>query len=153
MNDISASDKCVTVITAFSGSLWLRWARSSKLTEPVLNLFRKKAPSNFVFSQCITNTIFAGSRLMFTTAKKTTFSSRKLCWGTSLFKHGPSKLYFALKWERNRIAANHCNYWIFSLGSVAILSHMGQFLQGGKNGRLMSFFFKSRASVRPNLMR
>ena len=25
--------------------------------------------------------------------------------------------------------------------------HMGQFLQGGKNGRLMSFFFKSRASV------
>jgi len=24
MNDISASDKCVTVITAFSGSLWLR---------------------------------------------------------------------------------------------------------------------------------
>ena len=27
-------------------------------------------------------------------------------------------------------------------------AHMGQFLQGGKNGRLMSFFFyKSRASV------
>ena len=25
--------------------------------------------------------------------------------------------------------------------------HMGQFLQGGKNGRLRSFFFKSRASV------
>ena len=25
--------------------------------------------------------------------------------------------------------------------------HMGQFLQGGKNGHLMSFFFKSRASV------
>ena len=32
-------------------------------------------------------------------------------------------------------------------------THMGQFLQGGKNGRLMSFFFKSRASVWPNLMR
>ena len=32
--------------------------------------------------------------------------------------------------------------------------HMGQFLQGGKKGRLMSFFFfKSRASVWPNLMR
>ena len=31
--------------------------------------------------------------------------------------------------------------------------YMGQFLQGGKNGRLMSFFFKSRASVWPNLMR
>ena len=27
---------------------------------------------------------------------------------------------------------------------------MGRFLQGGKNGRLMSFFFKSRASVWPN---
>ena len=25
--------------------------------------------------------------------------------------------------------------------------YMGQFLQGGKNGHLMSFFFKSRASV------
>ena len=86
MNDISASDNCVTVITAFSGSLWLRWDRSSKLTEPVLNLFRKKSPSIFVFSQCITNSIFAGSRLMFTIAKKTTFSSRKLCWGTSLYK-------------------------------------------------------------------
>ena len=31
--------------------------------------------------------------------------------------------------------------------------HMGQFVQGGKNGRLMSYFFKSRASVWPNLMR
>ena len=33
--------------------------------------------------------------------------------------------------------------------------HMGQFLQGGKNGRLMSyfFFFKSRASAWPNPMR
>ena len=30
---------------------------------------------------------------------------------------------------------------------------MGQYLQGGKNGRLMSFFFKSRAFVWPNLMR
>ena len=29
----------------------------------------------------------------------------------------------------------------------AVKVHMGQFLQGGKNGRLMSFFFKRRASV------
>ena len=26
--------------------------------------------------------------------------------------------------------------------------YMGQFLQGGKNGRLMSFFFKSRANFK-----
>ena len=33
-------------------------------------------------------------------------------------------------------------------------SHMGQFLQGGKNGRLMSFFFFiSRASLLLNLIR
>ena len=31
--------------------------------------------------------------------------------------------------------------------------YMGQFLQGGKNDRLLSFFFLSRASVWPNLMR
>ena len=36
---------------------------------------------------------------------------------------------------------------------INLYSHMGQFLQGGKNGHLMSFFFKSRASVWPNLMR
>ena len=33
------------------------------------------------------------------------------------------------------------------LSFITLWNHMGQFLQGGKNGRLMSFFFKSRASV------
>ena len=36
---------------------------------------------------------------------------------------------------------------------IGLYLHMGQFLQGGKNGRLISFFLKSRASLWPNLMR
>ena len=36
-------------------------------------------------------------------------------------------------------------FMIFCL--ILDYDYMGQFLRGGKNGRLMSFFFKSRASV------
>ena len=39
------------------------------------------------------------------------------------------------------------------LNCLPLFVHMGQFVQGGKNGCLMSFFFTRRASVWPNLMR
>ena len=50
-----------------------------------------------------------------------------------------------------RVTYDKPNLFLEQLYSEALTlfaeSHMGQFLQGGKNGRLMSFFFKSRASV------
>ena len=87
MNDISASDHVVTVITAFSGYLWLRWP---------LQMFRSYCNShtNFIvtISTCCSNqsncnshmNIVAGYRPMCITARRTIFTWKKLYWGTSL---------------------------------------------------------------------
>ena len=55
--------------------------------------------------------------------------------------------------NRGRVSHPEVAWTVLRLDLGERMLHMGQFLQGGKNGRLMSFFFKSRASVWLNLMR
>ena len=59
--------------------------------------------------------------------------------------------YRVVSGQQEVIEGMQCSHVKFSvkknMASGCVFMHMGQFLQGGKNGRLMSFFFKSRASV------
>ena len=72
---------------------------------------------------------------------KDSSNTQNLYWLPLLVFVGPSK-------SNTQGLPGHPFQWL-----LKYTKHMGQFLQGGKNGRLMSFFFKSRASVWPNLMR
>ena len=52
-------------------------------------------------------------------------------------------LYFHTFWPCQLQIGHKFEFYLFALlQDIYICTYMGQFLQGGKNGHLMSFFFK-----------